>query len=862
MPSKPKNNPKLQSEKLQLKLINLLSREWLNQKDTQYLKELVDLNPLDRGGNPVILILCSQLRWDCIKKIVDLGADLGTCDQAGTSIALSAATLGKLEIIQSIKPCFPLDIPNPEGMTMLMAAAHNGHMEIVEWLVNHGANINFKNIYANTAIIGLAGAEKWDAVKTLAALGADLNLQGQDNHTVGILAAACGRLDIVQLIKPGPALDIHLGLHNDYGITMLIAAANAESVEIVEWLGKHGANVNTVDQTGKFLLYTAALNNRLAIVQALVQSGADIGAKDEVGLTALNIAEQGEFYDILFFLEDFLNKDKTLAASLLTLTSLLRKEIWSQDDESSMRNLFKEDLNPNVLIGYYQIPAIVYALRRNNVKAAEILIELGAGTKCLSEVQRDNNMTLLHSLLSTPSACKPALMTDPFRKKLEKVLDFLFRQNVGLNVVSFSDVDVVALARSFRNVLFLEMLEKYKKKSALETKEDEVNTKCLTFARIKIIKDAGHILGFDRKVYDIVAGGYHSFEACYLFKKMLSNLTLSAVLNSKKWFQQHFVSQYSLINEALDLEMQWLKVNGSITHQDFIKHYNDKKPIFLPIAYVDPAHFFTVIVWNDIIIVCNRGVDKLEQCISVFKMLNVDDSKRITPENLQTLIPEVGILTSPEGVFETLGKWVDLANPMLTFKAKVQRHNTCSFANLKSSMKPLIFIMELLSHAKQEYSKFGSDFLAPYLVGKPKHNIFQIIMRLSEQAYKELSAGIRDQQIKELCTSYQVLPVDCEDRKLYVELFKAIITKYYTKTNPMAEEKPKKEKIDSERARMGKLLEIMPEGDKKLILQWMGTNACVSNDVANLGWLRTLSLNSNAKKTEGQVNTTKFHFER
>ena len=87
----------------------------------------------------------------------------------------------------------------------------------------------------------------------------------------------------------------------------LLAAAEANQLETVHALLKAGANVEGALTTRPYIhpLWKAAKRGHLRIVQLLVNSGANMDATDNRGMTALDYARRYSRSEVVEYLESF-----------------------------------------------------------------------------------------------------------------------------------------------------------------------------------------------------------------------------------------------------------------------------------------------------------------------------------------------------------------------------------------------------------------------------------------------------------------------------------------------------------------------------------------------------------------------------
>jgi ankyrin repeat protein len=85
-------------------------------------------------------------------------------------------------------------------------------------------------------------------------------------------------------------LEYNIDNQNENGDTALIRASSRGHTEVVKFLIKEGADVNTKDIFGNTALTLASLGGYIEVVKLLLEAGADVNAKDKLGYTALTLA--------------------------------------------------------------------------------------------------------------------------------------------------------------------------------------------------------------------------------------------------------------------------------------------------------------------------------------------------------------------------------------------------------------------------------------------------------------------------------------------------------------------------------------------------------------------------------------------
>ena len=242
---------------------------------------------------------------DMVQVLIDAGADIETTDLWENGPLFLASENGNLTIVKMlVKAGAKVCTRGEDTDTCLNIAARNGHTETVRYLVgvkdvdvNHRVWGGYAGLYGEdfslcvTPLHGAALAGHTDVVQVLIDAGADVNAKDDNGRSPLHWASEYGRLAIVKMLSEAGASRVH-GHTETEG-----------NIYVVQVLIDAGVDIEAKDRMGRSPLHWACEGGNLAIVKMLVKAGAKVCATDNEANTCFTIAEKNGHTNIVRYLE-------------------------------------------------------------------------------------------------------------------------------------------------------------------------------------------------------------------------------------------------------------------------------------------------------------------------------------------------------------------------------------------------------------------------------------------------------------------------------------------------------------------------------------------------------------------------------
>jgi ankyrin repeat protein len=178
-----------------------------------------------------------------------------------------------LALIWTVMVCISGCSQQPLSYATINESAAKGDLADVKRHLKRGAALNAVDVIGNTPLMCAAENGQLDVVQYLVSQGAEIDATNQMVTDEGLLT----------------------GRRNLNGCTPLMYASMNGHRKIVQYLLTKGANVSAVDGGGQSALWHALESNHMAVVGYLVDNGANVNAKNHKGRTPLwHALEQGQ----------------------------------------------------------------------------------------------------------------------------------------------------------------------------------------------------------------------------------------------------------------------------------------------------------------------------------------------------------------------------------------------------------------------------------------------------------------------------------------------------------------------------------------------------------------------------------------
>ena len=278
-----------------------------------------DVKATDEEGRTLLHQAVDLGNFAVVKYLVSQGADVRARNARGDTLLHLASQKKSVEVVKFlVSQGADIRARSVLGSLPIHDAAGNGSVEVIEFLISQGTDIRAKDMLGETPIHKAAQRGNVENVKFLISQGVEMNAEINNGDTPLHVASWYGHLEVVKYLV---SISANIRARNNRGGTPLHEAAEKGHLEIVKFLDSNGAEINakanseneiefhapkgTDTQGTKRIfndftpLHNAAFYGKLEVVKYLISQGAEVNAKTKDGKTALDIAKERGWSEIV-----------------------------------------------------------------------------------------------------------------------------------------------------------------------------------------------------------------------------------------------------------------------------------------------------------------------------------------------------------------------------------------------------------------------------------------------------------------------------------------------------------------------------------------------------------------------------------
>ncbi|SFJ75047.1 ankyrin repeat domain-containing protein [Thermoflavimicrobium dichotomicum] len=190
-----------------------------------------------------------------------------------------------------------LDCTNDFEETPLITAIWDERIDVVEFLLEQGVDVNHQDRDGNSALHVAAALGSEKLVQLLLSAGADVNLENEYEETPLFEAVKNGHISIISLLLKYGGTPNKLNHVLDAPLHISVEAYNEKAIEC---LLKHGTDPNILGDCKRTPLHIATEAGNKKIISLLLEHGAIPAISDSHGQLPQHVTESEEVFQFLF----------------------------------------------------------------------------------------------------------------------------------------------------------------------------------------------------------------------------------------------------------------------------------------------------------------------------------------------------------------------------------------------------------------------------------------------------------------------------------------------------------------------------------------------------------------------------------
>lgn len=234
--------------------------------------------------------------------LIESGTRINERSIDGVTPLMMAIDLNEKSVIELlVKKGADLDVTDICQTTSLMSVSCAGDMKLAKLFIDYGANMDLTDNHGRSALFHACYSGSVKLVEMFLEKGFNIDLQDNTGHTVLMMQILNKIGDPIIISKLLVDKGANLELKNNRAETAFMIAASMSDFNMMNLLITAGADINTVDNYGRTVLFIEPENSSEEYNQTLdylIDCGVNIDIKDDDGDTALTYAMKNNYTNL------------------------------------------------------------------------------------------------------------------------------------------------------------------------------------------------------------------------------------------------------------------------------------------------------------------------------------------------------------------------------------------------------------------------------------------------------------------------------------------------------------------------------------------------------------------------------------
>ncbi|KAK6700549.1 hypothetical protein SNK05_013369 [Fusarium graminearum] len=263
----------------------IIQRRLERVSETSFLWPVEVEQEMKKKDQPLLVWAAANKKTGIVEILLEKGSDIKVKDKNGCTALCVTDNKQMTEIL--LNHGAQLETRNLRDNTPLICAARGGWKKKVAFLLEKGADIEARNSLKNTALASAVLGGDLGVIGLLLDKGANAESKNDCGDTPLAIAAIKGRKrTTTRLLAKGTNIESR---NNNQETPLALAAINGR-LETTKLLLKNGADIEARDKDERTPLACAVMKGNVEVVEVLLEEGADIEVRDVDGRSPLALA--------------------------------------------------------------------------------------------------------------------------------------------------------------------------------------------------------------------------------------------------------------------------------------------------------------------------------------------------------------------------------------------------------------------------------------------------------------------------------------------------------------------------------------------------------------------------------------------